>query len=182
MPDDPTAATTTDATTTATPAAPTQTSAPARPDGVSEAEWTALGDPGKAALVRERTAKTEADKALADALAKVKTFEDAQKTDAQKAADALKAAQDEAARATAQALRLQAAANKGLDLSLAPRLVGTTLAELEADAEGLKSKVTPTSTTPRPDRTQGGTGATPATGPAADFAAFLSQQLGTGRA
>lgn len=40
-----------------------------RPDGVSEAEWNALGDPGKAALVRERAARTAAEQALAAARA-----------------------------------------------------------------------------------------------------------------
>lgn len=38
-----------------------------RPEGVSDAEWAALGDPGKAALVRERQARTAAEQALAAA-------------------------------------------------------------------------------------------------------------------
>lgn len=38
-----------------------------RPDGVSEAEWTALGDPGKTALVRERERANAAERALAAA-------------------------------------------------------------------------------------------------------------------
>ena len=40
-----------------------------RPEGVSEEEWNALGDPGRAALVRERTARTTAERALAAARA-----------------------------------------------------------------------------------------------------------------
>lgn len=40
-----------------------------RPEGVTEEEWTALGDPGRAALVRERTARTTAERALAAARA-----------------------------------------------------------------------------------------------------------------
>lgn len=43
--------------------------APARPDGVTEAEWSALGDPGKAALVRERQRANAAEQALAAARA-----------------------------------------------------------------------------------------------------------------
>ena len=39
--------------------------APERPEGVSDAEWAALGDPGKAAIVRERAARTAAEQALA---------------------------------------------------------------------------------------------------------------------
>lgn len=40
---------------------------PQRPDGVSETEWTALGDPGKTALVRERERAHAAERALAAA-------------------------------------------------------------------------------------------------------------------
>lgn len=40
-----------------------------RPEGVTEEEWTALGDPGRAALVRERTARTNAERALVAARA-----------------------------------------------------------------------------------------------------------------
>lgn len=52
------------------PPAPPSTPAPAavqRPDGVSDAEWSALGDPGKTALVRERARATAAEQALARA-------------------------------------------------------------------------------------------------------------------
>lgn len=38
---------------------------PTRPDGISEDEWTALGDPGRAAIVREREARQNAERALA---------------------------------------------------------------------------------------------------------------------
>jgi hypothetical protein len=49
------------------PAAPQQ---PERPEGVSEAEWAALGDPGKAAIVRERQRAAAAEQALAAERAK----------------------------------------------------------------------------------------------------------------
>lgn len=42
---------------------------PQRPDGVTEEEWTALGDPGKRALVRERDRATRAEHDLAAARA-----------------------------------------------------------------------------------------------------------------
>lgn len=47
------------------PANPPANEPPARPDGVSEEEWNALGDPGRAALVREREARQAAERALA---------------------------------------------------------------------------------------------------------------------
>ena len=42
---------------------------PERPDGIEAAEWDALGDPGKRALVRERQRATDAERKLAAALA-----------------------------------------------------------------------------------------------------------------
>lgn len=39
--------------------------APERPDGITEQEWNALGDPGRAAIVREREARQAAERALA---------------------------------------------------------------------------------------------------------------------
>ena len=42
---------------------------PERPDGIEAAEWDALGDPGKQALVRERQRATDAERKLAAALA-----------------------------------------------------------------------------------------------------------------
>lgn len=42
---------------------------PQRPDGVTEDEWSALGDPGKRALVRERDRATRAEQDLATARA-----------------------------------------------------------------------------------------------------------------
>lgn len=40
---------------------------PERPDSISETEWDALGDPGKAAIVRERDARKKAEADLARA-------------------------------------------------------------------------------------------------------------------
>lgn len=51
----------------ASPPSPTAPPEPPRPDGVTEAEWSALGDPGKAAIVRERARATHAEQALAAA-------------------------------------------------------------------------------------------------------------------
>lgn len=43
---------------------------PERPEGVSEEEWSALGDPGRTALTRERHARQEAERALQAARAR----------------------------------------------------------------------------------------------------------------
>lgn len=47
----------------------TETGTTERPEGVSEEEWSALGDPGKAALTRERERATKAERDLAAARA-----------------------------------------------------------------------------------------------------------------
>lgn len=60
-----------------------------RPDGVSEDEWNALGDPGRTALTRERTARQAAESALAASRARPaapKPTEPAKPADAQAAA------------------------------------------------------------------------------------------------
>ncbi|GAA4120513.1 hypothetical protein GCM10022215_24240 [Nocardioides fonticola] len=43
---------------------------PVRPDDIPEEEWAALGDPGQRALVREREARTKAERELAAARAR----------------------------------------------------------------------------------------------------------------
>lgn len=43
---------------------------PAKPEGIAEEEWNALGDPGKRAIVRERTRADTAERSLAAARAR----------------------------------------------------------------------------------------------------------------
>ena len=96
-----------------------------------------LGEAGKKALDAERTARKAADKALADATAKIKEFEDRDKSETQRITeerDALKAERD---RLAIENLRRDVAIEKGIDLKAASRLVGSTREELEADADAL---------------------------------------------
>ena len=111
-----------------------------------------LGEPGLKALQAERDARAKAE---ADLATLRKQVEDASKTDEQKAADDLKAAQALAATTTLTALKYEVAADKGLDLKLAVRLNGTTKAELEADADNLKPLLGAKPGTPKPDQSQG---------------------------
>jgi len=122
---------------------------------VSDAEWSALGDPGKAALVRERAASAQATAELA---ALRKQIEDANKSAEQRTADDLKAAQEAAAANAAKALRYEVAAEAGIPLTLAARLTGSTREEIAADAEALKALIPAGATPPRnpaPDPGQG---------------------------
>jgi hypothetical protein len=76
-------------------------------------------------------------KANADAANRLKEFEDRDKTEAQKLAERAEAAERRVAEIEAHAIRLEVAAEKGLTPAQAKRLVGSTRAELEADADEL---------------------------------------------
>ncbi len=160
------------ATPPATTPQPTAAPAPARPDGVSDAEWSALGDPGKAALVRERAAST---KAVADLAALRKEIEDANLTAEQKTAADLKDAREAAAANAAKALRYEVAAEAGIPLALAARLTGTTREEIAADAETLKTLIPAGATPPRTPAPDPSQGPRPAATGDAEFDAFASE-------
>ncbi|MFZ4894642.1 hypothetical protein ACL9RL_09345 [Plantibacter sp. Mn2098] len=105
---------------------------PAGPEGATPDE--PLGEPGLAALKSEREARAAAEKAAKDALAKVKAFEDAQKTDAEKQAERLAEFERENAELKSAKTRAEVAAAKGVPASL---LSGSTQDELEASADAL---------------------------------------------
>lgn len=64
-------------------------------------------------------------------------LEDAQKTEAQRLAEQLAAAQADATQARSETLRLRVATAKGLPAALAARLQGATEEEMSADADAL---------------------------------------------
>lgn len=94
-----------------------------------------LGDAGKKALEAERRKAREAAKERDTLAARLKEFEDRDKSDSEKAAERLTAAEKRAADAEARATRLDVAFEKGLTPAQAKRLVGNTREELEADAD-----------------------------------------------
>jgi len=102
--------------------AETATEATVTPDEV--AKWKAL------ARKHEQQAK-----ANADAAKKLAQIEDANKSEAERAAQRLAEAEQRAKAAELKALRLQVAAEKGLTPRQAGRLSGDTLEELQADAD-----------------------------------------------
>lgn len=100
-----------------------------------------LGEPGLAALKSEREARKKAEKAAADALDRVKAFEDAQKTEAQKAEERLAEIVRENAELKTAKLRADVAEAKsdpakGIVIPAA-LLTGSTQEELEASADAL---------------------------------------------
>ena len=97
----------------------------------------ALGDAGKKAIDAERAARKAADKALADANAKIKEFEDRDKSESQKLLEERDALRAENSRLAIDNLRRDVAIAKGITPEAASRIVGTTREELEADADVL---------------------------------------------
>lgn len=108
----------------------------------SETEETSTEETGNAdglkkALAAERKAAAEGRKAVKALEAKLKEFEDRDKTDGEKLADRVAKAEAEAAKATAEAAKLRVGMDKGLTLRQAMRLQGETEEELAADADDL---------------------------------------------
>jgi cell division septum initiation protein DivIVA len=106
--------------------------------GATEAPATGeLGDAGKKALEAERREKRAAEKRANELEARLKEFEDRDKSESTRAIERAEAAEKAAAAAEARAARLEIAAEKGLTPAQAKRLVGETREELEADADEL---------------------------------------------
>lgn len=106
----------------------TETVTPENPEApVDKTEDAPLGAPGLAALQAERDAREAAEKEL-------KALKDRDKTEAEKTAERLAAAEKRATELEAKALRAEVAAAKGVPVGL---LSGSTQAELEASADAL---------------------------------------------
>lgn len=112
-------------------------------------------------------------KANADAAKKLAEIEDAQKTEQQKLAEKLAAAESAKAEAELTLLRAQVASDKGLSPSLAARLQGDNLKEIQRDADALLSDMR--SIVSKPDLKQGDRGAD-ASG--TDVDAWIRKQAG----
>jgi hypothetical protein len=83
----------------AAPPAPPPAADPATPPEGGDGD-AALGPAGEKALTEWKKRAKEAEQLTKDQAARLKTFEDAQKTEAERQADALQAAQDRAEKAT----------------------------------------------------------------------------------
>lgn len=149
--------------------------APTAPEGATPDE--PLGEAGLAALKSEREARAAAEKQAKEALAKVKEFEDAQKTEAEKAAERLAEIERENAQLKTAQTRAEVAATKGVPIDLVAGPASNSAEDIAKFADALlafKGEAQP----PKlhiPGITQAPAG--PA-GPATDFAEFLTTQLG----
>ncbi len=120
-----------------------------------------LGESGEKALKAERAARRAAEKAASEALAKVKSYEDAQKSESERLTEQLQALKAEAAMARAETLRLRVAAETGLPADLHEFLVGDDEEALRGKAQKLMAATAANnaepdaSRRPAPDPTQG---------------------------
>lgn len=113
-----------------------------------------LGAPGLEALRKERERADAAEKAAREATARIKEFEDRDKSEAEKLADAKAAAEKAAADATRELLRYKIAAEKKVDPDL---LAGDDEDAMRAHADRLLAwRGDPAPSAPKPDPSQGG--------------------------
>jgi len=130
--------------------------------GATPADVAALGEPGKKALSEERAARKAAEDSAKALQAQLDEFKKAQMSDLEKAQTSAQEFQKAAEKATADALRWRIAAKHGIsDDDAETFLTGNDEATLVRQAERL-SALNTSPATPKPDRTQGGTGAPPA--------------------
>lgn len=118
-----------------------------------------LGDGGKKAIQAEREARKAAEDAAKSLQAQLDEFKSAQMSDLEKAQAQAKTFEESATRAQAEALRWRIAAKHRIsDEDAETFLTGNDEATLTRQAERLSALATTAPTTPKPDRTQGGSG------------------------
>ena len=131
--------------------------------GATPADVAALGDPGKKAIAAEREARKAAEDAAKSLQAQLDEIRKAQMSDLEKAQATATEFQQAAEQARAEALRWRIAAKHGIsDEDAETFLTATDEASLTRQAERLSALNTSAPATPKPDRSQGGTGEPPA--------------------
>lgn len=155
-------------TTTDAPAtdAPKPTPPPSAPNGSETRKSEPIQLPEDHPLVTALAAQKDEIKALKARTARLDEIEDAQKTDAERAAEALATAQAEAATARTELLRYRTAAAHGItdaeDIELF--LTGSDEETLQRQAKALAARTAPSGPrTPKPDANQGRAGDRPPT-------------------
>lgn len=134
-------------------------------------------EPDWKALARKWEARAKAAKADAEDASKWREYEQSQKSDNEKNAERLAAAEAEAAIATAKLTRYEVAASKGVPAEAIELLTGTTREEVEAAADKLLALIANQSkSAPKPDVNQGKP-AKSGTSTADQFATALADML-----
>lgn len=121
------------------PEPPADPPTPADPPADPPAAPDDLGDKGKKAIDREREARKAAEKAQKDLAAKLKEYEDRDKSETQRLADELAALKAEHAKSAREALVARVAMTHKLDADDLDLLHGETEDELVARAKRIQS-------------------------------------------
>jgi hypothetical protein len=159
----------------------TTTTEPTEPTEQTQGEPDAqLGEAGEKALRAERAARRAAEKAAADFKKRLDEIEAASLSDLEKAQREANEAKEIAAKATADALRLRVAAKHGIsDEDADLFLTGTDEDTLTRQAERLSARNAEATAprSPRPDATQGRSGAGGPKSTADSFAEYFRNNL-----
>lgn len=117
----------------------------------------ALGENGMKALKAERDANKAAKARIAEYEAKIKAFEDKNKTESEKETERIQALEKSNTENSRKALQYEVAAEKGIPLKLATRLRGDDKDAMLADADDLLPLIHNETKTPdlKPDKSQG---------------------------
>lgn len=120
-----------------------------------------LGDPGKKALAEERRARRVAEKGMTDLQTQFDALKQSTQTEQERAVDEARttAVTEATGPLTLANARLEVALDKGLTKTQAARLIGTTAAELVADADRFLEEIGQQA--PKTPPFQGGTRTTP---------------------
>lgn len=134
-----------------------------------------LGENGEKALKAEREARAAAERSATALQKQLDDIAAANLSDLEKAQKAAKDAEEVAAKATTEALRLRIAAKHGISEADADLFLTSSDPEIvERQAAALASRA---STSPKPDLSQGGKGSITGGSTADQFAAAIEQQL-----
>ena len=141
----------------------TESTTEATEQGATPNDVAELGEGGQKALKAEREARKAAEKAATDLQSQLEQIQQAQMSDLEKAQAQARSYEEAATKAEAEALRWRIAAKHGIsDEDAETFLTGSDEESLTRQAERLASLATTAPTTPKPDRTQGGSGEPPA--------------------
>lgn len=143
--------------------APTEATGTPKPtEPQTQGDPAELGEGGKKALEAERTARKAAEKAAADLQAKLDDINRANETELDKARREATEAREQAQQAAADAIRFRIAAEKGITDNVDLILTAGDEDTMRRQADLWVSRTPDTTAGPRPDLTQGGSGAPPA--------------------
>ena len=144
----------------ATTESTTEPNAETTPPSATPADVAELGDPGKKAIAAERAARKAAEDANKSLQAQLDEIKKSQMSDLEKAQALAQEQQKAAEQARAEALRWRIAAKHGIsDEDAETFLTGADEDTLTRQAQRLAALNTAAPATPKPDRSQGGSGA-----------------------